>query len=213
MGRISRKKLLQKSKNTSFAREKTFANGNNFLFFLFSFLSFVSLCFYEPGNVFDQFAIKTVDERGETVGHLPKEISRVTKYFLDRGISMHCKLTSRHYRRSPLVQGGLEIKCEVVINSRATVLQSRLTARYLELIQNLYTEPVEERVMGELVFNFVMTLPPMVNMPVLPTLKKRKKKATTTNATTRNRDIREMFSGSKKSKKTQPANDNIIVLD
>ena len=27
------------------------------------------------------------------------------------------------------------------------------------------------------------------------------------------RDIRETFSGSKKSKKTQPANDNIIVLD
>ena len=67
--------------------------------------------------------------------------------------------------------------------------------------------------MGELVFNFVMTLPPMVNMPVLPTLKKRKKKAATTNDTTRNRDIREMFSGSKKSKKTQPASDNIIVLD
>ena len=90
------------------------------------------------------------------------------------------------------------------------MLQSRLTDRYLELIQNLYTEHVEERVMGEPVFNFVMTLPPMVNMPVLPTLKKRKKKATTTNATTRNRDIREMFCGSKK---TQPANDNIIVLD
>ena len=29
----------------------------------------------------------------------------------------------------------------------------------------------------------------------------------------RNRDIREMFSGSKKSKKAQPANGNIIVLD
>ena len=126
---------------------------------------------------------------------------------------MPCKLTSRHYHHSPLVQGGLEIKCEMVINSRATVLQSRLTARYLELIQNLYTEPVEERVMGALIFNFLMTLPPMVSMPVLPTLKKRKSKATTTNATTRNRDIRETFSGSKKSKKTQPANDNIIVLD
>ena len=99
---------------------------------------------------------------------------------------MHRKLTSRHFCHSPLVQGGLEIKCEVVINSRATVLQSRLTARYLELIQNLYTEPVEERVMGELVFTFVMTLPPMVHMPVLPTLKKRLKKATTTNAKTRN---------------------------
>ena len=147
------------------------------------------------------------------MGHLPEDISRVTKYFLNRGILTHCKLTSRHYRRTPLVQGGLEIKCEMVINSRTTVLQSRLTARYLELIQNLYTEPAEERMMGELVFNFVMTLPPMVNKPVLPTLKKRKKKATTTNATTRNQDIRAIFSGSKKSKKTLSANDNIIVLD
>ena len=126
---------------------------------------------------------------------------------------MHCKLTSMHCHRSTLVQEGLEIKCEMVINSRTTVLQSKLTARYLELIQNLYTEPVEETLMGELGFNFFMTLPPMVNMPVLPTLKKRKKKATTTSATTRNRDIREMFSGRKKSKKTEPANDNIIVLD
>ena len=126
---------------------------------------------------------------------------------------MHRNLTSRHFCHSPVVQGGLEIKCEVVINSEATVLQSRLTGRYLELIQNLYTEPVEERVIGDLVFTFVMTLPSMVNMPVLPALKKRQKKATTTNAKTRNRDIREMFSGSKKRKKTQPANDNIIVLD
>ena len=60
---------------------------------------------------------------------------------------MYCKLTSRHYRRSPLVQGGLEIKCEVVINSCSTVLQSRLTARYMELVQNIYTEPVDEKVM------------------------------------------------------------------
>ena len=52
--------------------------------------------FYEPGNVFDQIAIKTVDERGVTVVHLPEEISRVTKYILDRGISMHFKLTSGH---------------------------------------------------------------------------------------------------------------------
>ena len=90
---------------------------------------------------------------------------------------MHCKLTSMHYRRSPLVQGGLEIKCEVVINSRATVLQSWLTTRYLDLIQNLYTEPVEERVMGELVFNSVMTLPPMVNMPVLANTEEKKEKS------------------------------------
>ena len=114
MTKLSRKVIF----GTNFA-QKTFAKINEhfickgknfrvwqqFSFFSFFFLSFVSLCFYEPGNVFDQFAIKTVDERGETVGHLPKEIFRVTPYFLDLGISMHCKLTSRHYRRSPLVQG------------------------------------------------------------------------------------------------------------
>ena len=61
---------------------------------------------HEVGNPFDRFAIKIVNESGEIVGHLPKELSRITKYFLDRGVSMHCKLSSRHYRRSPLVQGG-----------------------------------------------------------------------------------------------------------
>ena len=95
-------------------------------------------CVYEPDNVFDRFAIKTVANNGDTVGHLPKEISRVTKYFLDRGFTMKCKLTSNHYRRSPLVQGGLEIKCEVMINARLTMLQTRLTERYLELVHNIY---------------------------------------------------------------------------
>ena len=79
--------------------------------------------FCEPGNVFDQFAIKAVDERGETVGHLPKEISRVTKYFLDRVISMQRKLTSRHFRHSPLVQAGLEIKFEVVYSSNCASIK------------------------------------------------------------------------------------------
>ena len=53
---------------------------------------------HEPGNAFDRFAIKTVNEKGEIVGHLPKEISRVTKYLLDRGFTMYCKLSSRHHR-------------------------------------------------------------------------------------------------------------------
>ena len=90
------------------------------------------ICLHEPGNAFDRFAIKTVKENGEIVGHLPKEISRITKYYLDRGASMYCRLSSQHYRRSPLVQGGLEIQCELVIDSRATMLQSKLTARYLD---------------------------------------------------------------------------------
>ena len=66
------------------------------------------------------------------------------------------------------------------------MLQSRLTARYLDLVKDLYTEPAEDRVVGNL-FNFVMTLPPMVNTPA-PV--KRKEKAAANKASV-NRDIRE----------------------
>ena len=83
------------------------------------------------------------------------------------------------------------------------MLQSRLTASYLDLVKDLYTEPAEDRVVGNL-FNFVITLPPMVNTPA-PV--KRKKKAATINAS-RNRDIGEMFGASKKKKTSK-----IIVID
>ena len=63
---------------------------------------------------------------------------------------MYCTLSSEHSRRSPLVQGGLEIECQAVIETRATILQAKLTSRYLDLVK-----------VGNL-FNFVMTLPPTV---------------------------------------------------
>ena len=162
-------------------------------------------CLHEPGNAFDRFAIKTVNEKGEIVGHLPKEISRVTKYLLDRGFTMYCKLSSRHYRRSPLVQGGLEIQCEVVLISRATMLISRLTARYMELATDLYIEPAEDRAVGNL-FNFVMTLPPVVNTPAASAQNRKKKKAAT--STGGNKDIREIFNMAKRKKETK-----VIVMD
>ena len=65
------------------------------------------------------------------------------------------------------------------------MLQSRLTARYLELVKNIYIEPGEDKVVGN-IFHFVMTLLPIVNTPVSI---KRKKKAAATNATT-NHDMR-----------------------
>ena len=117
---------------------------------------------------------------------------------------MYCRLSSQHYRRSPLVQGGLEIQCEVEIDSRATLLQSKLTARYLDLVKDLYIEPTEDSVVGNL-FNFVMTLPPVINtrVPV------KRKKAAAINALG-NRDIREMFGASSKKKKTPP---KVIVIN
>ena len=55
-------------------------------------------CYHEKYNLYDKFGIKTVHENGETVGHLPREISRVTKFFLDRGVSMHIKLLSSCFK-------------------------------------------------------------------------------------------------------------------
>ena len=43
------------------------------------------------------------------VVHLPREISRIIKLFLDRGAAMQVGLTSKHYQRSRLVKGGMEI--------------------------------------------------------------------------------------------------------
>ena len=93
------------------------------------------------------------------------------------------------------------------------MLQSRLTTRYLELVHSIYTEPVEEKLMGELVFNFVMTLPPLMSVPPATSKKKhkRKKKTTFDPASSGSRDIREMFLGGKKSKKTQP--ENCVIID
>ena len=52
-------------------------------------------CYYENDNAFDRFAIKVCEFGKEIpVGHLPKEISRVTKYLLDRGATATATLTS-----------------------------------------------------------------------------------------------------------------------
>ena len=48
------------------------------------------------------------------IGHLPREISSATRFFLLRGGMVYLKVTYENYRRSPLIQGGLEIPVEVI---------------------------------------------------------------------------------------------------
>ena len=50
------------------------------------------------------------------MGHLPLEISWFTKFLLDCGATITATLSSTHYGRLPLVQGGLEILC--VVNAK-----------------------------------------------------------------------------------------------
>ena len=91
-------------------------------------------CYHESGNPFDIFAIKTCyNQDPRAVGHLAQEISRTTKYLLERGAEIEAQLTSTHNRRSPITQGGLEIPCKVIVRMPATVLSRKLLDRYKEL--------------------------------------------------------------------------------
>ena len=93
--------------------------------------------FYEPDNPFDEFAIRVCEEGHEVpVGHLPREISRVTKVFIDRGANITLTLTSDHYRRPPLVQGSMEIACKVIASIPGTCINLLLVERYKKLVED-----------------------------------------------------------------------------
>ena len=105
-------------------------------------------CSHDLGNVVDVFAIKTCKPDGTVVGHLPREISRAAKFFLDRGAQISAILTSTDYRRSPLVQGGLEIACKVIVKLPGNVRSHLLMDRYVEIVKVKYIEPKHEVILG-----------------------------------------------------------------
>ena len=99
-------------------------------------------CSHEQNNPQNPFAIKTCQpDSGKIVGHLPVELSRISKLILDRGADIEVKLRETHYRRSPLVQGGLEIQCDLVIRLPNTMKSAELLKTYLKLLENCYEEP------------------------------------------------------------------------
>ena len=100
------------------------------------------MCEHEENNKYDLFAIKVcrpLDRK--IVGHLPIEISRITRFIIARGAIVEAQLTAAHYRRSPLVQGGLEIPCSLTFKMPATKKSSELLKKYLELFESKYAEP------------------------------------------------------------------------
>ena len=106
-------------------------------------------CVYEAGNPYDCFAVTTyVRSTGKTVSHLPMEISWPTKFLLQRGAIVFATLSSTTYRRSPLIQGGLEIPCKVTINMAETLKNKQIIDRYKEMVDVLYSEPDSSAVLG-----------------------------------------------------------------
>ena len=154
-------------------------------------------CYHESGNPFDIFAIKTCSNQDpRAVGHLPQEISRITKYLLERGAEIEAQLTSTQYRRSPITQGGLEIPCKVIVRMPATVLSRKLLDRYKELVTDLYSEPQTSELMGSFLCDNIVE-------PSKETCTKKKKKALQHNTKSiKSRDIRSMFTEVTRKKST-----------
>ena len=82
------------------------------------------------------------------VGYLPREISRLTKYLLDQGAIVTAPITSEHYRKFPLFQGGREIRCVITVTMIATARGHLLLQRYEQFVKTLYAEPKDEVIIG-----------------------------------------------------------------
>ena len=50
----------------------------------------------------------------------PREISRGTKFLIDRGASIKVTLSNDRYYKSPLVQGGMEIEWKIIGSTPST---------------------------------------------------------------------------------------------
>ena len=82
------------------------------------------------------------------MGHLPREISRPTNFLLDRGAEIVPEIERSHYRRSPLIEGGLEIRCKVSVTLPGTIKNHMLLGRYKEIVNKLYYQPKNEVIIG-----------------------------------------------------------------
>ena len=133
-------------------------------------------CYYERDNAFDVFAIKTESKNGSTVGHLPREVFRITKFILDRGAKVTATLKSTTFRRSPLVQGGLEIACEVTVKMPPTMKKHVILDRFKELVNDYYTEPTNEEILSS-VLEIISYDSPVRTQETPPFQRKKKKRS------------------------------------
>ena len=112
-----------------------------------------------------------------------------------------CTLTTTDYRRSPLVQRGLEIACKVTVKMVATVKNHMLIEQYLQLVKTLYAEPKNEVILGS--FLARLDAPKQIAKKTKDPVPKKKPKT--------NRDIRTMFAAKSTTLKKKTENMSIVV--
>ena len=169
-------------------------------------------CFFEEDNPF---------EIGKTaaVGHLPREVSRATKFFIDRGGRLSVTLTNEHYRRSPLVQGGMEIGCKVTTSIPGTCINILILKKYQDIIEENYTEPKEEAILGSyLVPNDASEVDQEARVPTTATTSNtNKKRDKVKSSALKSKDIRKFFTQQRRAEKQkesdQQKSKKTVVID
>ena len=86
----------------------------------------------ELGNVVDRYVIAVKKDSGETVGHLPKKISRMCSMFIQEGGEIMCTVIGNRRYSSDLVQGGLEIPCTLLFRGEEKYIQKLKKLIYLK---------------------------------------------------------------------------------
>ena len=166
-------------------------------------------CFFEDDNPFDQFAMKVCEEEGQKtpIGHLPREFSRAMKFLIDRGANITVTLRNDHYRRSPLVQGGMKISWKVRASIPGTCINLLIMERYKKLIEETYTKPKNEKILGSCLNQQEVEEDPEPRQRTKKIVLKRKEVAT--------KDIRNSFApvSTVSSSKRNNTNKAIIEID
>ena len=106
-------------------------------------------CSYEPYNPFCWIRNQSLWRGVWSSSRLFSERNfSSNKFFIDRGANITVTLTSDCYRRSPLVQGGMEIACKVTASILGTCINLLLVERYKKLLEDNYTGPKKEEILG-----------------------------------------------------------------
>ena len=91
-------------------------------------------------NLYYDFGIETCESASdEIVGHLSMEISRPTKFLLQRRAVIKATLPFTNYRKSYLVQDGLEIPSRVSVSMPATLKNKQIIEKPMFCMVNQMT--------------------------------------------------------------------------
>ena len=83
------------------------------------------------------------------------EISRPTKFLLEREAEITAAFSLTNYRKSHFVQGGLEIPCRVSVSMLATLKNSPIIEKFKEMVGLLYGGPDDCAVLGSFLYHTI----------------------------------------------------------